>query len=50
MEGFILIDRLITNGGPQHDRNRTYEPDVSTLELSRAQEASYPLPVNLLSI
>ena len=33
----------------QYDRNRTYEPDVSTYELTRAQEASYPLPVNLLS-
>ena len=32
-----------------HDRNRTYESDVSTFELTRAQEASYPLPVNLLS-
>ena len=33
----------------QHDRNRTYEPDVSSFELTRTQEASYPLPVNLLS-
>ena len=33
----------------QHDRDRTYESDVSTFELTRAQEASYPLPVNLLS-
>ena len=33
----------------QHDRNRTYEPDVSRFELTRTQEASYPLPVNLLS-
>ena len=33
----------------QHDRNRTYEPDVSRFELTRAQEASYPLPVNLLT-
>ena len=34
----------------QHNRDRTYESDVSTFELTRAQEASYPLPVNLLSI
>ena len=33
----------------QYDRNRTYEPDVSSFELTRTQEASYPLPVNLLS-
>ena len=33
----------------QHDRDRTYESDVSTFEPTRAQEASYPLPVNLLS-
>ena len=33
----------------QHDRDRTYESNVSTFELTRAQEASYPLPVNLLS-
>ncbi len=33
----------------QHDRDRTYESDVSTFELTRAQEASYPLPVNILS-
>ena len=33
----------------KHDRNRTYELDVSTLELTRTQEASYPLSVNLLS-
>ena len=33
----------------QHDRDRTYESDVSTFELTRAQEASYPLPVNLLA-
>ena len=33
----------------QHDRDRTYESDVSTFELTRAQEALYPLPVNLLS-
>ena len=26
-----------------------YEPDVSTFELTRTQETSYPLPVNLLS-
>ena len=32
----------------QHDRDRTYESDVSTFELIRAQEASYPLPVNIL--
>ena len=33
----------------QHDRDRTYKYDVSIFELTRAQEASYPLPVNLLS-
>ena len=33
----------------QHDRDGTYESDVSTFELTRAQEPSYPLPVNLLS-
>ena len=33
----------------QHDRNRTYKPDISSFELTRTQEASYPLPVNLLS-
>ena len=33
----------------QHDRNRMYEADVSSFELIRTQEASYPLPVNLLS-
>ncbi len=33
----------------QHDRDRTYESNISTFELIRAQEASYPLPVNLLS-
>ena len=33
----------------QHDRNRTYKSNISTFELTRAQEASYPLPVNLLS-
>ena len=33
----------------QHDRNRMYEADVSSFELTRTQEASYPLPVNLLS-
>lgn len=33
----------------QHDRDRTYEPHVSTFELTRAQEASYPLPINLMS-
>ena len=33
----------------QHDRDRTYESNVSTFELIRAQEASYPLSVNLLT-
>ena len=33
----------------RHDRDRTYESNISTFELTRAQEASYPLPVNLLS-
>ena len=33
----------------QHDRDRTYESGISTFELTRAQEASYPLPINLLS-
>ena len=33
----------------QHNRDRTYEFDVSTFKLTRAQEASYPLHVNLLS-
>ena len=32
----------------QHDRDRTYESDVSTFELTRAQEASYPLSINIL--
>ena len=32
----------------QHNRNRTYQPDTSSFELTRTQEASYPLPVNLL--
>ena len=33
----------------QYDRDRTYKSEVSTFELTRAQETSYPLPVNLLS-
>ena len=33
----------------QYDRDRIYKPDVSTFKLTRTQEASYPLPVNLLS-
>ena len=32
----------------QHDKDRIYKSDISTFELTRAQEASYPLPVNLL--
>ena len=31
----------------QHDRNRTYEPDISRYDLTRASKTSYPLPVNL---
>ena len=45
---YISIDRSRTVAS-QHDRYRTYGSDVSRSELTRAQEASYPLPANLLS-
>ena len=45
---YLSIDRLRTVAS-QYDRDRMYEPDISTFELTRTQEASYPLPVNLLS-
>ncbi len=44
---YLSINRSRTVAS-QHNRNRTYEPDVSIFELTRAQKASYPLPVNLL--
>ena len=43
------IDHRSRTVASQYDRDRMYEPDVSTFELTRTQEASYPLPVNLLS-
>ena len=33
----------------QHDRDRTCESDVSIFKLTRAQEVSHPVPINLLS-
>lgn len=32
----------------QHNRNRTYKFDISRFKLTRAQEASYSLFINLL--
>ena len=32
----------------QHNRNRTYESNVSIFKLTRAQKVSYSLSVNLL--
>ena len=33
----------------QYNRDRIYKFDVSTFKLTRAQDVSYPLPINILS-